>query len=128
LGISQLGRADDGLQRRRQIAARYAKELAGLRNIRLSKNDEGHAYHLYVIECDDRLGLYNWLKKNGIFAQVHYVPTHLMPYYGEHGWKEGDMAHAEDYYRKCLSLPMYPSLTDEEHSRVISAIVSFSNR
>ena len=51
---------------------------------------EGHAYHLYIIEVEDRLGLYNYLRKNNILAQIHYIPCHLMPYYRQFGWKEGD--------------------------------------
>jgi dTDP-4-amino-4,6-dideoxygalactose transaminase len=63
------------------------------------------------------------LKK--IFAQVHYIPVHLMPYYKELGWKEGDMTDAENYYKHCLSLPMFPSLTDAEQKYVIDCIVEF---
>jgi len=70
----------------------------------------------------DRLGLYNYLKKNNIYCQVHYIPCHLMPYYKGLGWKENDMPYAEEYYKNCISIPMFPSLTDEEVEYVIEKI------
>jgi len=126
LGISQMDRADNGLKRRREIAAKYEKAFEGKSWIRTqSGNIEGHAYHLYIIEVDKRLELYNFLKTKNIYTQVHYIPTHLMPYYREFGWNEGDMPVAENYYKGCLSLPMYPTLTDEEQDFVINQIVHF---
>lgn len=126
LGISQLERADKGLERRRFIAKRYYNAFNGLSFIENQSGVvEGHAYHLYVIETRDRLGLYNYLKTKNIFAQIHYIPCHLMPYYRERGWKEGDMPMAEEYYRNCISLPMYPSLSDEEQDYVIDMIKKY---
>jgi UDP-4-amino-4,6-dideoxy-N-acetyl-beta-L-altrosamine transaminase len=126
LGLSQLSRADDGLQRRRQIAKKYAEAFSQKSFIRgQSGLVDGHAYHLYVIEVDDRLGLYNWLRTKNIFAQVHYIPVHLMPYYRQKGWQEGDFPNAENYYKHCLSLPMYPTLTDEEQGYVIEQIEKY---
>jgi UDP-4-amino-4,6-dideoxy-N-acetyl-beta-L-altrosamine transaminase len=126
LGISQLKRADVGLVRRREIAAIYEKAFKGKSYIKgQSGVVEGHAYHLYVIETENRLGLYNYLREQKIFAQVHYIPTHLMPYYRQYGWKEGDMPNAEQYYRHCLSLPMYPTLTPEQQQYVIDCIDKF---
>lgn len=123
LGVSQLKRADEGLSKRRRIAADYDKAFAGEDFIiRQSGNIEGHAYHLYVLEVRDRLGLYNHLRSKNIFAQIHYIPVHLMPYYREFGWKEGDMPHAESYYKNCISIPMFPTLTEEEQKFVIESI------
>lgn len=128
LGISQLKRAGEGLARRRKIAAAYEKAFTGKSYIKgQSGATEGHAYHLYIIEAADRLGLYNYLKENKIYAQVHYIPTHLMPYYKQFGWKEGDMPQSENYYKHCLSLPMYPTLTDEEQAFVIQTINNYYN-
>ena len=86
---------------------------------------EGHAYHLYVIEVENRLGLYNYLIENKIFAQIHYVPCHLMPYYRQFGWKEGDLPKAEKYYKYCISLPMFPTLSEEEQNYVISKLKDY---
>jgi UDP-4-amino-4,6-dideoxy-N-acetyl-beta-L-altrosamine transaminase len=126
LGISQLKKADKGLKRRIAIAKKYAKAFKGKKWLRgQSGFVQGHAYHLYIIEVDDRLGLYNHLRSKNIFAQVHYVPTHLMPYYKQQGSKEGDYPYAEKYYSRCLSLPMFPTLTDKEQDFVIHTICEF---
>jgi UDP-4-amino-4,6-dideoxy-N-acetyl-beta-L-altrosamine transaminase len=128
LGTSQLQRADEGLEKRREIAAIYNDAFKGKFFIKgQSGVVEGHAYHLYVIEVEDRLGLYNYLRTNKIFAQIHYVPCHLMPYYKQFGWKEGDMPIAEEYYKHCISLPMYPTLTVEEQQFVINKVIDFWN-
>ncbi|MFH7017967.1 UDP-4-amino-4,6-dideoxy-N-acetyl-beta-L-altrosamine transaminase [Flavobacterium sp. FlaQc-47] len=126
LGISQLKRAEDGLIKRREIAALY-NEVFKTKSFVKGQSGvvEGHAYHLYVIEVEDRLGLYNYLRENKIFAQIHYIPCHLMPYYKQFGWKEKDMPNAEEYYKNCISLPMYPTLTNDEQKFVIEKIISY---
>ena len=121
-------RADKGLEKRRAIAAKYANAFSGKPwLLGQSGNIEGHAYHLYVVEVENRLGLYNYLRTKNIFAQVHYIPTHLMPYYQQQGYKKGDFPNAEKYYSQCLSLPMYPTLTDEEQDFVIKSVSEFYN-
>lgn len=131
LGSSQLNRADENLQKRKEIALRYDLAFAKHKHIdspQVEIQNEpsiSHAYHLYVIRSKNRLGLYNYLRKKDIFCQVHYIPTHLMPYYKQFGWKEGDMPVAEKYYTECLSLPMYPTLTIAEQEYVISQINGF---
>lgn len=128
LGLSQLNRADQGLERRRTIAKHYYESFKNKSFIKgHSGVVEGHAYHLYVIEVNDRLGLYNFLRANNIFAQIHYIPCHLMPYYRQFGWKENDMPNAENYYKHCISLPMYPTLTDKEQQFVIDSINTYYN-
>jgi UDP-4-amino-4,6-dideoxy-N-acetyl-beta-L-altrosamine transaminase len=128
LGNNQLKRADEGLIKRRAIAQKYDQAF---KNQYFIKGQSGastsHAFHLYVIEVENRLALYNYLKTEGILAQIHYIPCHLMPYYRELGWKEGDMPHAEEYYKNCISLPMFPTLTDEEQEFVIAKILAFYN-
>lgn len=128
LGSSQLERADDGLKRRREIASIYFKAFEGRDYIKgQSAIVEGHAYHLYIIEVEQRLELYNYLRENNIYAQIHYIPCHLMPYYRGFGWKEGDMPNAENYYTGCLSLPMFPTLEEDEQKFVIDTINHFFN-
>ena len=128
LGQSQLKRAEEGIRRRREIALNYFNAFKNKSFIKgQSESIEGHAYHLYIIEVEDRLGLYNYLRENDIFAQIHYIPCHLMPYYQELGWKEGAMPVSENYYKHCLSLPMYPTLTNKEQAYVISKINTFYN-
>lgn len=131
LGLSQLGRADDGLKRRREIAAAYASAFKGLPGL-MDRNIEargvvdanGHAHHLYVVEADNRAAIYEHLRENGVYAQIHYFPTHLMPYYRQIGWKPGDLPLAEAYYSRCISLPMYPTLGSEELEYVVDAITT----
>lgn len=126
LGSSQLKRADEGLKIRKAIAQRYEEAFVNKKFIKgQSGVIEGHAYHLYVLEVEDRLGLYNFLRENKIFAQIHYVPCHLMPYYQNRGWKKGDLPNAENYYKNCISLPMFPTLTVEEQDWIIQKIEDF---
>ncbi|MBG8554811.1 UDP-4-amino-4,6-dideoxy-N-acetyl-beta-L-altrosamine transaminase [Hymenobacter guriensis] len=128
LGISQLRRADEGLARRRQLAARYDAAFATLPQVRPLAGAPGHAYHLYVIQVPDRKGLYDALREQQIFAQVHYIPVHTMPYYQGLGWLPGDFPLAENYYAHCLSIPLFPTLTDEEQQYVIDCIRAFVER
>jgi len=126
LGSSQLKRADEGLKRRKEIAEKYFEAFKEKDYVKSqSKVIEGHAYHLYILEVNDRLGLYNYLREHKVFAQIHYIPCHLMPYYRELGWKEGDMPVAEEYYRNCISIPVFPTLTEDEQEFVIEKINSF---
>lgn len=126
LGVSQIKRANEGLKRRKEIAAVYQEAFREAPFVkRQSGVVEGHAYHLYVVEFEKRKDLINYLRTKNIIAQVHYIPVHLMPYYQQFGWKPGDMPHAEAYYSRCLSLPMYPTLTNEEQDYVIHCVREF---
>jgi UDP-4-amino-4,6-dideoxy-N-acetyl-beta-L-altrosamine transaminase len=126
LGTSQLQRADEGLMKRRLIASIYNEAFKGQSFIKSQSGViDGHAYHLYIIEVENRLELYNYLRENKVFAQIHYIPCHLMPYYKQFGWKGGDFPYAETYYKGCISLPMYPTLTLEEQNYVIQLIIKF---
>ncbi|MEQ8553611.1 MAG: UDP-4-amino-4,6-dideoxy-N-acetyl-beta-L-altrosamine transaminase [Cyclobacteriaceae bacterium] len=126
LGNSQLKRADKGIERRRQIAKVYSEAFSDQPSIKSQSGlVRGHAYHLYILEARNRYGLYNHLRANNIFTQVHYIPCHLMPYYRRFGWKEGDLPVAENYYKHCISLPMYPTLTEEEQQYVINKVKEF---
>nr|WP_315401931.1 UDP-4-amino-4,6-dideoxy-N-acetyl-beta-L-altrosamine transaminase [uncultured Sphingobacterium sp.] len=126
LGNSQLKRAEQGLLRRREIAKIYNDYFSVKEYIKgQSGHIEGHAYHLYVIEVEDRLKLYNFLREKNIYAQIHYIPCHLMPYYKEFGWKEGDRPFSEAYYKACISLPMYPSLSDSDLQYVLDSVDEF---
>jgi len=126
LGNSQLKRADKGLKRRISIAKSYQKSFERLDFIiGQSGTHNGHAYHLYIIEVENRKELHSSLRDHNIYAQIHYVPSHLMPYYKQYGWKEGDFPYAEKYYKHCISLPMYPTLTKEEQGFVIQKIKEY---
>ncbi len=133
LGLSQLKRAEEGLLRRREIAKRYDQAFSAYSeinapNLELGRESGQHAYHLYVIQVPRRMGLYNYLRSKNIYTQVHYIPTHLMPYYKSLGYSEGMFRAAESYYLNCLSLPMFPSLTDADQNYVIKEILEFLKR
>ncbi len=125
LGVSQLSRAVDGLKRRREIAEIYDLTFNSVKEIKKPCHKEGHAFHLYVIQVENRQGLYDHLKSKNIFSQVHYIPVHMMPYYQSLGHKVGDFPNAEKYYESCLSLPMFPSITNEELQFVIDSVKEY---
>lgn len=128
LGLSQLKRAEEGIIRRREIAKIYNEAFKNIKYIFGQSGEiEGHAYHLYILEVENRLGLYNFLREHKIFAQIHYIPCHLMPYYRQFGWKEGDCPVSEEYYKGCISLPMYPTLKEDELTFIIELIKEFYN-
>ena len=132
LGISQTKKFPRFLARRREIAARYDAGFAGLTSITPLRVPDGvtSAYHLYVIRfvggsLDEiaarRKAAYLRLRDGGIFPQVHYVPVHAHPDFAP--FVAGQtFAGADAYYASCLSLPMYPALTDDDVDRVIAAV------
>lgn len=130
LGISQLDRAAAGLERRREIARRYDEAFAAVEPIKVPYRDDsvGHAFHLYIIQVPDRKGLYDFLHESEIYAQVHYVPLNTMPYYRHRYPEAGRLPVVEEYYRHCLSLPMFPTLADEEQDYVIGKVIEYVSR
>ncbi len=126
LGISQLKRLDWSIACRNEIAGKYDKAFAGT-SVRTPFRADNirHAFHLYIIQIEQRKALYDFLRENKIFSQVLYIPAHTMPYYRRFGWKTGDMPVAEDYYAHCLALPMFPTLTEEEQDYIIDKVLSF---
>jgi len=126
LGISQLKCADERLERRIAIAKKYHEAFAGTGIQLITPPDRfKHAYHLYVIQVNNRKGLYDHLRKYQIFSQVHYIPVPMQPYYKQLGYKMECYPNAKTYYEKCLSLPMYPTLTEEEQNFVIEKVLEF---
>jgi len=128
LGISQLKRADKGLAKRREIARIYFESFKNNPKI-LSQSGvvEGHAYHLYIIQVEKRKELYDFLRSKNIFCQVHYIPVHFLPYYQSFDSQKGQLPNAEKYYEQCLSLPMFPTLSENELTYVIDSITDFLN-
>ncbi|MGA2910173.1 MAG: UDP-4-amino-4,6-dideoxy-N-acetyl-beta-L-altrosamine transaminase [Candidatus Microgenomates bacterium] len=130
LGISQLGRVNQFVEKRISIAKRYYEAFAGVNEIQVIKPDKGYknAYHLYIVKVKDketRLNLFNRLKENGIFCQVHYIPVYWHPYYQELGYKKGICPIAEEFYERIISIPIYPGLGYSEQQKVIGVITSF---
>jgi UDP-4-amino-4,6-dideoxy-N-acetyl-beta-L-altrosamine transaminase len=128
LGITQLEKNDEGLKRRQDIAARYHEAFFGKIPCQANLSGFYNAYHLFVIETGERKGLYDYLREQKIYAQIHYIPVHTLPYYKRIGYQDAQLENAEDYYSKCISLPMYPSLTDEEQEYVIRCVLDFQQQ
>ncbi len=130
LGISQLAKLEQFLERRNEVAERYREGLGDLERLALApepRPGEIHGRHLYVVVhrggAPPRRQLYDGLRERDILAQVHYLPVYLHPYYREtYGYEPGLCPHAEDYYAGCLSLPCYPTLTAEQQDAVIAAV------
>jgi len=131
LGLSQLAKLDKFVERRRLLAARYDALLAPLAPLlRPLGRTPGclPAWHLYVALIDfdaagvTRGALMERLKKKGVGTQVHYIPVHTQPYYqGLYGKKA--LSGAAEYYARCLSLPLFAAMNDEDVERVVKALV-----
>ncbi|MCL6508698.1 MAG: UDP-4-amino-4,6-dideoxy-N-acetyl-beta-L-altrosamine transaminase [Bryobacteraceae bacterium] len=130
LGLSQLRKLSRWLARRREIAERYDRALALLPGVRPLevRADVVHAYHLYVARWrgtpdKNRADLLACLKARGIGTNVHYIPVHLHPFYrARFGTGPGLCPVAESDYEELFSLPMFPSMTDENVAAVINAL------
>ena len=124
LGITQLSKNKKGVARRNEISATYKKAFEGKIKFQDLPKGTYNAHHLFIIEVENRKKLYDFLHSKGILAQIHYVPVHTMPYYKNIGYADAGLVHAEKYYSRCISLPMYPTLTDEEQKYVIENVLS----
>ena len=85
----------------------------------LEKENNESAYHLYPILLKDEYkskkeGIFSRLRANGLGVQVHYIPVYLQPYYQNLGFKKGECPVCEDFYQREISIPMFPTLTDED--------------
>lgn len=120
-------------RRRREIASRYRDKLSGLEEkgmLMLPKTPDyaEHVFHQYTIQLEDRDGLRDYLKQQGVGSTVYYpVPLHLQKVFQPLGYKEGDFPVAEAACRKVLSLPMFPELTDDEVEHVSNLIINYFN-
>jgi perosamine synthetase len=117
LGRSQLPKLPQFIERRREIAQRYYEELKG---VKLPPYHDDHAWHLFVIRSPKRNRLYTDLRRRSIETQVHYRPVYANSFYAE----ARALRNTEAYYAECLSLPIFPSLTDDEQTKVIKAVNS----
>ncbi|MGR0117935.1 DegT/DnrJ/EryC1/StrS family aminotransferase [Bacillus halotolerans] len=132
LGLHQLKRLDDMQKRREEIAGQYQaafQQIPGL--ITPFVHNEGrHAWHLYVLQVDEKQAgvtrdeMITALKDEyNIGTSVHFIPVHIHPYYQKKfGFKETDYPLAMKYYKRTLSLPLYPSMSDEDVNDVIEAV------
>lgn len=130
LGVSQMSRLDEYIKCRHKISCRYNYELVDLPLVLpFQSNYSFSAYHLYVIKLNlDEIAplthkeVFEELRSNKIQVNLHYIPVHTQPFYQKLGFKLGDFPQSEAYYNQAISIPMYPTLSDEDQSKVISTL------
>jgi UDP-4-amino-4,6-dideoxy-N-acetyl-beta-L-altrosamine transaminase len=127
LGISQLAKLASFVNRRREIAARFLAAFADVHTLELPhvSGDTEPAWHLFVLRVRDplrRRAFFERLREVGLGVQVHYIPVYWHPYYRALGHREGECPIAEDYYRRAVSIPLYPRLTDSEVDSVVERV------
>lgn len=138
LGVSQMKKLARFVDRRRAIAAKYDAAFAKTDRVRPLSIPGGvrSAYHLYVVRVASKPGedlatiaarrkaLYLSLAEKKIFCQVHYIPVHTQPDFRAHGMGQESLPGADAYYASCLSLPMFPAMTDGDVDRVVEAVLA----
>jgi UDP-4-amino-4,6-dideoxy-N-acetyl-beta-L-altrosamine transaminase len=129
LGLSQLKRVDDYVQKRNLLAKEYNNQLSDLPlQLPFVRRENLSAFHLYVVLVDQneanksREELFSLLRDYGIGVNVHYMPVHLHPFYKDLGFKEGYCLNAEDYSQRVITLPLFPTMTSHEQGFVIEAL------
>lgn len=129
LGSSQLARLDEWVERRNFLATRYEPELRGLPlRLPVVRKENYSAFHLYVVRVNraesrkTRLKAFERLRSAGVGVNVHYMPVHQQPYYRRLGFGPGQFPEAEAHGDEAITLPLYPSLREDEQDRVIEAV------
>ncbi len=132
IGIVQLGKSDAMCDARRTIAGRYSEAFRSesALQIPVEPAECRSSWHLYILRLRldrldvDRDNFMERLRGKGIGCSVHFIPLHFHSYYQRrYGYQRGDFPRAEGEYRRCISLPIYPDLTNEQVDRVISAVL-----
>ena len=127
----KLNYLQDWTDKRNRIAKKYSDGLQNIKNLQIPciQNNSISAFHLYVIHTKKREQLAEYLEEHGIMTGMHYpIPIHLQKAYSYLGYKKGDFVNSEKNAKECLSLPMYPEMTDLQIDRVIKIVVSFFNK
>ena len=125
LGLSQLNRLQEVVARRNQLAQRYEESLVKL-PVRFQKIPVKiqSARHLFVIRvlAEQHGTLFKSLLDAGIGVNLHYLPVHLQPYYRQLGFAEGLFPEAEAYGEEAITLPLYPSMDNEQQDYIIDVL------
>jgi len=129
LGLSQLGKIDQFLKRRKDIAKLYHKKLKKVSP--LYEYNENSSYHLFVVKypfknLDEKAKFFTNMRERGIGLQYHYIPINSQPFYKNLGfvYTKGDFPIMDRYYRESFSIPIYPGLKESEQMYVIEQIGS----
>lgn len=132
IGLVQLAKCDVMNQARKGIAQRYSDAFSSREELVIPtvREDRGTSWHLYILRLHldhlnkDRNSFIEALRRRGVACSVHFIPLHLQPYYRRaYGYQPGDFPRAEREYHSCLSLPIYPGMTEIEINHVISAVL-----
>ena len=127
LGLSQLERVESYVKKRHRIADIYDEKLKNSSVTTPIRDLENlSALHLYVIQVDPSSHdeIFNSLREKKIGVNLHYIPVHTQPFYRKMGFKWGDFPNSEEYYKRAISLPIYPSLELEQLDYVIANLKS----
>jgi dTDP-4-amino-4,6-dideoxygalactose transaminase len=131
MGLVQLAKSDSMRESRQAIAKRYSEAFSSFDELVMPtvKPDRSTSWHLYILRLRldrlnaDRDQFIDALRRQGIGCSVHFIPLHLQPYYQRaYGYCFGVFPCAEQEYRRCLSLPIYPGMTEHEIDHVIAAV------
>ena len=129
LGVSQMRKLEKFVAKRRTFVRRYEKILANIPYLIIphSPKDRESAWHLYVVRlapdiAANRDKIFTELRKRGIGVQVHYLPVYLHPYYQKLGYKKGICPNAEEFADSCLSIPLFPTMTNKEQDFVAKTL------
>jgi UDP-4-amino-4,6-dideoxy-N-acetyl-beta-L-altrosamine transaminase len=129
LGEQQLGRLDEFIAARGRIAAGYRELLDGIEHLQLPLDapaGERHAYHLFVVRFLEgparRRAVYDHLRGAEIGPQLHYIPIPAHRLYRSLGYSMADLPAAQAYYEQALSLPIFPTMRDEDVARVVREV------
>lgn len=130
LGTSQIGKLDNWIERRRELAALYNAAFRdnSLIEIPTEREDCQSAWHLYIVRIRpealtaSRAEIFAALRAENIGVNVHYIPVPWMSYYTRLGYEKGNWPVAEAEYERAISIPLFPSMTDDDASDVISAL------
>lgn len=129
LGVSQMQRLDQYVERRHQLAQRYDALLAGLPLTTPWQHPDSYSgLHLYAIRLQlDKISkthrqVFEALRELGIGVNLHYIPVHTQPHYQRMGFKAGDFPEAQRYYAEAISLPMFQTMSEEQQDAVITAV------
>jgi UDP-4-amino-4,6-dideoxy-N-acetyl-beta-L-altrosamine transaminase len=131
LGINQLKRIDQFISDRREKVKLYEKifKNSDLVTLPMQSKYSESSFHLYIIMCKknvNRKTIFEKLRNNGIFVNIHYIPIYRHPFYSK-GFNPKDFTNAEMYYSKAISLPIYPDLKKEDIIHVYNVIHQPSN-
>jgi len=133
--ISQMEKINEFLNKRKKISANYDKFFINKSNISLPQKKFRHlsANHLYILNINfkaikmSRAEFMTRLKKYGIITQVHYIPIPMHPYYKKKGYNLKNLNTTREFYKNCLSIPIYYDLNEEKQNFVKNSIIELTN-